>query len=119
MFSIFSGKKPTSVSAPGNTSDSKSIISKNSINGADNKENKRDANWFDVGIIKGSSCTVSSYYLPSGMFYFWIFEFPTKYKLHFALFSKKICVFLRVSNLGINILLYETFVKQKLKLKIE
>ncbi len=27
---------------------------------------KRDANWFDVGIIKGSSCTVSSYYLPSG-----------------------------------------------------
>ena len=72
MFSIFSGKKPTSVSAPGNTSDSKSIISKNSINGADNKENKRDANWFDVGIIKGSSCTVSSYYLPSGMFYFLI-----------------------------------------------
>jgi len=61
-----SGKKPTSVSAPGNTSDSKSIISKNTINGADNKENKRDANWFDVGIIKGSSCTVSSYYLPSG-----------------------------------------------------
>ena len=65
-----SGKKTISVSAPGNTSDSKSIISKNSINGADNKENKRDANWFDVGIIKGSSCTVSSYYLPSGMFYF-------------------------------------------------
>jgi hypothetical protein len=45
-----------------NKSDSKS---KSSINGAD-KENKRDANWFDVGIIKGSSCTVSSYYLPSG-----------------------------------------------------
>jgi hypothetical protein len=66
MFSFFSGKKPISVSAPGNTSDSKSIISKSSINGADNKENKRDANWFDVGIIKGSSCTVSSYYLPSG-----------------------------------------------------
>ena len=70
VFFFFSGKKPTSVSAPGNTSDSKSIISKNTINGADNKENKRDANWFDVGIIKGSSCTVSSYYLPSGMFYF-------------------------------------------------
>ena len=30
------------------------------------QESKRDANWFDVGIIKGSSCTVSSYYLPSG-----------------------------------------------------
>ena len=45
-----------------NKTDSKS---KSSINGAD-KENKRDANWFDVGIIKGSSCTVSSYYLPSG-----------------------------------------------------
>jgi len=26
----------------------------------------RDSNWFDVGIIKGTSCTVSSYYLPSG-----------------------------------------------------
>jgi len=25
-----------------------------------------DSNWFDVGIIKGTSCTVSSYYLPSG-----------------------------------------------------
>ena len=46
-----------------NKTDSKT---KSSINGAD-KENKRDANWFDVGIIKGSSCTVSSYYLPSGM----------------------------------------------------
>ena len=23
-----------------------------------------DANWYDVGIIKGTSCTVSSYYLP-------------------------------------------------------
>jgi len=45
-----------------NKTDSKT---KSSINGAD-KENKRDANWFDVGIIKGSSCTVSSYYLPSG-----------------------------------------------------
>ena len=31
-----------------------------------NGEEKRDANWFDVGLIKGSSCTVSSYYLPSG-----------------------------------------------------
>ena len=30
------------------------------------KDSARDANWFDVGIIKGSSCTVSSYYLPSG-----------------------------------------------------
>ena len=27
---------------------------------------KREANWFDVGIIKGTSCTVSSYYLPNG-----------------------------------------------------
>ena len=101
MFSFFSGKKPTSVSAPGNTSDSKSIISKNTINGADNKENKRDANWFDVGIIKGSSCTVSSYYLPSGMFYFYFLNFPPKYKflfskLYFTLFSKKIGLFLRV-----------------------
>ncbi len=29
-------------------------------------EKKRDGNWFDVGIIKGTSCTVTSYYLPSG-----------------------------------------------------
>lgn len=35
---------------------------KNSQNGVE----KREANWYDVGIIKGSSCTVSSYYLPSG-----------------------------------------------------
>ncbi len=26
----------------------------------------REANWFDVGIIKGTSCTVTSYYLPNG-----------------------------------------------------
>ena len=45
-------------------SDSKS---KTSITSGADKENKRDANWFDVGIIRGSSCTVSSYYLPSGM----------------------------------------------------
>ena len=30
------------------------------------EERRRDVNWFDVGIIKGTSCTVSSYYLPSG-----------------------------------------------------
>jgi len=30
------------------------------------EERKREANWFDVGIIKGTSCTVSSYYLPNG-----------------------------------------------------
>jgi len=36
---------------------------KDTVNGT---EEKRDANWFDVGLIKGSSCTVSSYYLPSG-----------------------------------------------------
>jgi len=30
------------------------------------EEKKRDLAWFDVGIIKGTSCTVSSYYLPSG-----------------------------------------------------
>merc|ERR1719346_521401 len=29
-------------------------------------DRKREANWFDVGIIKGTSCTVSSYYLPNG-----------------------------------------------------
>merc|ERR1719422_2335007 len=29
-------------------------------------ERKREANWFDVGIIKSTSCTVSSYYLPNG-----------------------------------------------------
>ena len=30
------------------------------------EERRRDVNWFDVGIIKGTSCTVSSYYLPNG-----------------------------------------------------
>merc|ERR1719510_971530 len=30
------------------------------------EDKKRDVNWFDVGIIKGTTCTVSSYYLPSG-----------------------------------------------------
>lgn len=30
------------------------------------EEKKKDASWFDVGIIKGTSCTVSSYYLPNG-----------------------------------------------------
>jgi len=30
------------------------------------EEKKKDLAWFDVGIIKGTSCTVSSYYLPSG-----------------------------------------------------
>lgn len=30
------------------------------------EDRKREANWFDVGIIKGTSCTVSSYYLPNG-----------------------------------------------------
>ena len=30
------------------------------------EERKREANWFDVGLIKGTSCTVSSYYLPNG-----------------------------------------------------
>ena len=30
------------------------------------EERRRDVNWFDVGIIKGTSCTVSSYYLPGG-----------------------------------------------------
>jgi len=29
-------------------------------------ERKREANWFDVGVIKGTSCTVTSYYLPNG-----------------------------------------------------
>ena len=29
-------------------------------------DKKKEATWFDVGIIKGTSCTVSSYYLPSG-----------------------------------------------------
>jgi hypothetical protein len=30
------------------------------------EERKKEAAWFDVGIIKGTSCTVSSYYLPNG-----------------------------------------------------
>lgn len=29
-------------------------------------EKKEDSSWFDVGIIKGTSCTVNSFYLPSG-----------------------------------------------------
>ncbi|XP_043193091.1 host cell factor 2-like isoform X2 [Amphibalanus amphitrite] len=32
--------------------------------GADSEEKRRDALWFDVGIIKGTSCTVESFYLP-------------------------------------------------------
>ena len=39
---------------------------KDAVNGSESGSEKRDANWFDVGLIKGSSCTVSSYYLPSG-----------------------------------------------------
>ena len=30
------------------------------------EDRKKEATWFDVGIIKGTSCTVSSYYLPNG-----------------------------------------------------
>ena len=30
------------------------------------EERKREANWFDVGLIKGTSCTVFSYHLPNG-----------------------------------------------------
>ena len=30
------------------------------------EDRKKEATWYDVGIIKGTSCTVSSYYLPSG-----------------------------------------------------
>ena len=30
------------------------------------EDKKKDSAWFDVGIIKGTSCTVSSYYLPNG-----------------------------------------------------
>ncbi len=30
------------------------------------EERKKEAAWFGVGIIKGTSCTVSSYYLPNG-----------------------------------------------------
>ena len=29
-------------------------------------DKKKESNWFDVGIIKSTSCTVSSYYLPNG-----------------------------------------------------
>ena len=29
-------------------------------------DKKKEAQWFDVGSIKGTSCTVSSYYLPNG-----------------------------------------------------
>ena len=34
------------------------------LTGGDDR--KKEATWYDVGIIKGTSCTVSSYYLPSG-----------------------------------------------------
>ena len=33
---------------------------------AGTEDRKKEATWYDVGIIKGTSCTVSSYYLPSG-----------------------------------------------------
>jgi len=39
---------------------------KNEFDEMSPEERKREANWFDVGIIKGTSCTVSSYYLPNG-----------------------------------------------------
>jgi len=39
---------------------------KNELDEMSPEERKREANWFDVGIIKGTSCTVSSYYLPNG-----------------------------------------------------
>ena len=35
------------------------------ISVADDKKKESSA-WLDVGIIKGTSCTVSSYYLPNG-----------------------------------------------------
>jgi len=39
---------------------------KNELDEMSPEERKREANWFDVGLIKGTSCTVSSYYLPNG-----------------------------------------------------
>jgi len=42
------------------------VTVKNELDEMTPDERKRDANWFDVGIIKGTSCTVSSYYLPNG-----------------------------------------------------
>jgi host cell factor len=39
---------------------------KNELEDLSPEDRKREANWFDVGIIKGTSCTVSSYYLPNG-----------------------------------------------------
>ena len=50
----------------GKSTKEKSSSSNGTSSSKDPQEAKRDANWFDVGIIKGSSCTVSSYYLPSG-----------------------------------------------------
>jgi len=41
-------------------------VVKNELDDMSPEERKREANWFDVGIIKGTSCTVSSYYLPNG-----------------------------------------------------
>ena len=58
------------IELPGSTEQActkeKSSSSNGTSSSKDPQEAKRDANWFDVGIIKGSSCTVSSYYLPSG-----------------------------------------------------
>ena len=36
----------------------------NGDGGVTAEERKRDGDWFDVGIIKGTTCTVSSFYLP-------------------------------------------------------
>ena len=53
-------KKPTNgvTDVSGSDGKSKNVVDVSS-------EERRDANWFDVGIIKGTSCTVSSYYLPN------------------------------------------------------
>jgi len=54
------------VSLPVSSSVTPQTSVKNEFDEMSPEERKREANWFDVGIIKGTSCTVSSYYLPNG-----------------------------------------------------
>jgi len=56
-------KKPSNGTSDTSGGDAKSDVDHHGVSA---EERRRDANWFDVGIIKGTSCTVSSYYLPSG-----------------------------------------------------
>jgi hypothetical protein len=58
-------KKPSN-GIPSAINSSKSGLTDVDQHGVTAEERRRDVNWFDVGIIKGTSCTVSSYYLPNG-----------------------------------------------------